>query len=155
MCIDSESLSIKNRRREKGCTRPIASESRGELMRFAGKSGSPRCNRARPAMTPWTIDKPTSPSPPLWTRTTPSPVRRPLSPSLAGTSVSCTKPFGRRRFTWCHSAQSSRGVAMHRFFGRKCVTFVVRYQRKCTDGTNQGTSHFRIRRILLSLAPVS
>ena len=60
MCIDSESLSIKNRRREKGCTRPIASESRGELMRFAGKSGSPRCNRARPAMTPWTIDKPTS-----------------------------------------------------------------------------------------------
>lgn len=62
---------------------------------------------------------------PIWT--TPSPVRRPLSPSLAGTSVSCTKPPGRRRFTWCHSAQSSRGVAMHRFFGRKCVTFVVRY----------------------------
>lgn len=61
----------------------------------------------------------------IWT--TPSPVRQPLSPSLAGTSVSCTKPPGRRRFTWCHSAQSSRGVAMRRFFGHKCVTFVVRY----------------------------
>ena len=48
VCTSSENLSIKNRRREKGCTRPMASESRGELMRFAGKSGSPRCNRAAP-----------------------------------------------------------------------------------------------------------
>lgn len=30
---------------------------------------------------------------------------------------------------------------MHRFFGRKCVTFIVRYQRKRTDGTDQGISH--------------
>lgn len=31
------------------------------MTRSTGKSGSPRCNRARPSSTPWTIDEPTCP----------------------------------------------------------------------------------------------
>lgn len=51
------------------------------LMRFVGKSGSPRCDPARPSSTPWTIDVSTSPLPPLRMSDA---IPRPLSPSLAG-----------------------------------------------------------------------
>lgn len=55
--------------------------------------------------------------------------------SHAKTSVWCTKSPGRR---WCSSDVTrlglSRGGTMHRFFGRKCVTFVVRYHAEKRTG---------------------
>lgn len=111
------------------------------LMRFAsGKSGLHRRNRVRPIIDTMghrrAIPHPSSP---------PSPACMPMRPPNSFNHSLFVRPRCRSRgnFSFVHETACSNGgfasrqrgrTAMHRFFGRKCVTFdVCRHRRRVYD----------------------